>query len=172
MYLACWLLKKNHRVWYKKLGHASLRLISKLQKHNFVRGLPSISYKDDLLCKSCQKRKQIKTSFSSKNIVSTSRPLELLHLDMFGPTRTSSISGKRYGLVIVDDYSRRTWIMFLTHNDESFNVFFEFYKRFQNEGVCVTPQILVQNIAWKALVNSFYSWNTCQKIPLKHITTH
>jgi len=74
-------IKGNHWVWHKKLGHASLRLISKLQRHDFVRGLPTMSYKDDLLCEACQMGKQIKTSFSRKNFVSTSRPLELLHID-------------------------------------------------------------------------------------------
>jgi len=69
-------IKGNHWVWHKKLRHASLRLISKFQRHDLVRGLPRMSYKDDLLCEACQKRKQIKTSFSSKNSISTSRPLE------------------------------------------------------------------------------------------------
>jgi len=67
-----------------------------------------MSYKDDLLCEACQKRKQIRISFTSKNIVSTSRPLQLLHLDLFGPTTTTFTSGKRYRLVVVDDYSRWT----------------------------------------------------------------
>lgn len=52
-------------------------------------------YKNDLLCEACQKRKQVKKLFSSKNIVSTSRPLELLHLNLFGPTRTTFVSGKK-----------------------------------------------------------------------------
>jgi len=92
-----------------------------------------MSYKDDLLCEACQKGKWIRKSFTSKNIVSTCRPLQVLHLDLFGPTRTTSISGKQYGLVIVDDYSKWTWVMFLNHKDESFSIFFKFYKRFQNE---------------------------------------
>ena len=110
-----------------------------LLKHNLVRGLPSMSYKDDLLCGAYQKGNQVKNFVSSKNIISTSRPLELLHPDLFGPTRNTSISGKRYELVIVDDYSRWTWVMFLAHKDESFNVFFKFCKRVQNEKrVCFT----------------------------------
>ena len=98
-----------------------------------------MSYKDDLLCEACQKGKQIKNSFTSKIIIFTSRPLQLLHLDLFGPTRTVSTSGKRYGLVIVDNYSRWTWVMFLNHKDESFDIFFKFCKRVQNEKeVCIT----------------------------------
>ena len=50
-------VKENHWLWHKKIGHASWRLISKLQKNNLVRGLPSMSYKDDLLCEACQKGK-------------------------------------------------------------------------------------------------------------------
>ena len=95
-------IKGNHWLWKKRLEHASLRLISKLQKHDLVRGLPRMSYKDDLLCQTCEKEKQIETSFSSKNFVSTSKPLELLRIDLFGPTRATAIIGKRYSLVAVD----------------------------------------------------------------------
>src|SRR4051812_39099965 len=67
-----------------------------------------------------------KPAFKSKNIVSSSRPLELLHIDMFGPVKTVSVRGKKYGLVIVDDYSRWTWVKFLKHKDESHTIFFDF----------------------------------------------
>ena len=120
------LVKEHHWVWYKKFGHASLRLISKLQRHCLVKGLPKFSYQDDSLCETFQKGKQVKIYFKSKNGFSTSRPLELLHLDLFGPTRTASLSGCKYGLVIVDDYTRWTWVKFLTHKDESFGTFYKF----------------------------------------------
>jgi len=77
--------------------------------------------------------------FFKQKSVSTSRPFDLLHIDLFGPTRTTFVSGKRYALVVLDDYSRWTWVMFLVHKDESFKVFFKFYKRVQNEKiVCIT----------------------------------
>ncbi|RDX64511.1 hypothetical protein CR513_56922, partial [Mucuna pruriens] len=110
-------INNDQWTWYEKLEHASLRIISKLKKHNLVRGLPSLMYKTDI------------GSFKSKNIVSTSRPLELLHTNLFGPTKTASINGKYYGLVLVGYYSRWTWVMFLTHKDESFKVFSVFYIR-------------------------------------------
>ena len=95
-----------------------------------------MSYKDDLLCETCHKGKQ--NSFTNKNSVSTSRPLQLLHLDLFGPTKTTSINGKRYELVIVDNYSRSIWLIFLNHKDESFDIFFKFCKHDQNKkGVCI-----------------------------------
>ena len=126
-------LKEDHWLWHRKCGHTSLELLSKLQKYSLVRGLPNMSFKDNLLCESCVKGKQVKSSFKSKDEVSTQRPLELIHLDLFGPTRTASISGKRYGLVIVDDYSRWTWVNFLNHKDESFKVFCKFLNQVQNE---------------------------------------
>ena len=99
-------VKEHHWAWHEKLGHASLRLILKLEKHSLVRELPKLLYLDDSLCEACQKGKQAKSSSKAKNLVSTSRPLELLHIDLFGPTRTTSPSGHKYGLVIVDDYTR------------------------------------------------------------------
>ena len=47
-------IKENHWIWHKKLRHVSLRLISKLQRHDLVRSLPRMSYKDDLLCEACK----------------------------------------------------------------------------------------------------------------------
>ena len=69
--------------------------------------MPNINF-EDKICDACQLRKQTRNSFISKNIVSITRPLEMLYIDLFGPTRTTSLGGKKYGLVIVDDYSRFT----------------------------------------------------------------
>ncbi|RDX66932.1 hypothetical protein CR513_54251, partial [Mucuna pruriens] len=131
-----------------KLDHASLRLISKLTKHNLMRGLPSPVYKVDMLCDVCQKREQIKGSFKSINIVSTSRPLKLLNIDLFGPTRTTSLGGKHSGLVVVNDYSKWTWVMFLAHKDESFKFFSVFYKRVQNEIKLCKEQGILHNLLY------------------------
>jgi len=75
--------------------------------------LTDLKYKSDALCEACQKRKLVKTPFKTKNFVSTSRPLELLHIDLFGLTDTASINGRKCGLVIVDDFSRWTSIKLL-----------------------------------------------------------
>jgi len=115
-----------------------LRLISKLQKYSLISGLPNLSYQDDSLCEVFQKGKQVKSSFKVKNVVSTLRPSELLHLDLFGPTKTASLPKRRYRLVIVDDYTRWTWVRFLTYKDESFDTFYKFCKNIQNEkGICI-----------------------------------
>jgi len=77
--------------------------------------------------------KQTKSSFKPIDVVSTTRPLELLHMDLFGPSRTMSLGGNYYGLVIVDDYSRFTWTFFIATKDETYHVFKNFAKAVQNE---------------------------------------
>jgi len=64
----------------------------------------------------------VKSSFKTKDIISTSRPLEFLHIDLFGPVNTASL----YGLVIVEDYSRWTWVKFLRSKDNPYDVFSNF----------------------------------------------
>jgi len=116
-------------LWHKRLGHASLSLLNKLVSKDLVVGLPSIKYNDGKVCDACAKGKQVKNSFNSKRCVSTSRPLELLHIDLCGPMRIMSRGGKRYVCVIVDDYSRFTWTLFLASKDETFGKFVAFIKK-------------------------------------------
>ena len=82
--------------------------LNKLIKHDLVIGLPKRNFVKDRLCDTCQKGKQTRSTFKSKNVVSTTRPLQLLHMDLFGPSRTRSFGGNVYALVIVDDFSRYT----------------------------------------------------------------
>ncbi|KAL8156686.1 hypothetical protein AgCh_001692 [Apium graveolens] len=107
-------------LWHRRLGHVHMDLLRKISSHDLVRGLPKLKYKKIEPCSACQLGKQVKTSFTAKNKVSTSVPLQLLHLDLFGPERYVSLGGKNYAFVIVDDYSRFTWVLFLRTKDEAF----------------------------------------------------
>jgi transposase InsO family protein len=69
----------------------------------------------------------------TKNIMTTVRPLEMLHMDLFGPITYISISGNKYGLVIIDDYSHFTWVFFLYDKSETQEVLKKFLKRAQNK---------------------------------------
>ena len=75
-------------LWHRRLGHANMDLISQLNKDKLVRGLLKINFQKDKVCEACQMGKQIKNSFKNKNFISTTRPLELLHMDLFGSSRT------------------------------------------------------------------------------------
>jgi len=138
--VTCLLFREDERwLWHKRVGHVDLKNISKLSKKDLVNGLPKIFWKTHLLFEVCWQRKQIKTSFKSKDVVSTSKLLELLHMDLFRPTRTLILGGTKYGFVIVDDYTRHTWVCFLAHKHEFFKVLEIFYKRVQNEkGFCIS----------------------------------
>jgi hypothetical protein len=78
-----------------------------------VLGLTDVCFEKDRPCAACQVGKQVGISHPSKNVMTTSRPLELLHMDLFELVAYLSIEGSKYGLVIVDDYSRFTWVFFL-----------------------------------------------------------
>ena len=110
-------LNNDVMLWHKRLGHASLSLLNKLVSKDLVVSLPFIKYNDGKVCDACAKGKQVRNSFKLKNCVSTTRPLELLYVDLCGPMR---ITSKRYVLVVVDDYSRFTWTLFLASKDETF----------------------------------------------------
>ena len=87
---------------HKRLGHANMDLISQLNKDELVRGIPKINFQKDKVCQTCQMGKQI------RNFISTTRSLELLHMDLFRPSRTPNLGGKSYDYVIIDNFSRYT----------------------------------------------------------------
>ena len=120
-------------LWHKRFGHLNFKLLSKISKLDLVRGLPKITFRVDRICDACQLGKLKKSSFKLKDMISTSKPLELLHLDLFGPSQIQSINHNRYVFVIVDDYSRFTWTIFLKHKSDAFEMFKSFSKRIQNQ---------------------------------------
>ncbi|GJY55752.1 retrovirus-related pol polyprotein from transposon TNT 1-94 [Tanacetum coccineum] len=98
-------IDENSTLWHRRLGHANMRLIQSLASKELVRNLPKLKF-DQHFCDACKMGKQAHVSHKAKNIVSTTRCLELLHMDLFGPSAVRSYGGNRYTLVIVDDYSR------------------------------------------------------------------
>ncbi|KAI3672892.1 hypothetical protein L6452_38992 [Arctium lappa] len=106
-------------LWHRRMCHMNFKTMNKLVKNNLVRGLPSKVFSCDDHCVACLKGKQHKTSHKSKEFNTISNSLQLLHMDLFGPTNVMSIGKKSYCLVIVDDYSRFTWVFFLRTKDET-----------------------------------------------------
>ena len=116
-------IQDQQNLWHRRLGHVHMDLLNKISSQNLVRGLPKLKYKKVEPCTPCQLGKQVRTSFKAKNQVSSTNPLQLLHLDLFGPERYVSLGGKKYAFVIVDDFSRFTWVLFLCSKDEAFSEF-------------------------------------------------
>ncbi|GJS31768.1 retrovirus-related pol polyprotein from transposon TNT 1-94 [Tanacetum coccineum] len=113
-------------LWHRRLSHLNFDTINLLSKNNIVNGLPKLKFVKDHLCSSCELRKAKRKSFHTKTTPSSKRRLQLLHMDLCGPMRVESINGKKYVLVIVDDYSRYTWTHFLRSKDETPEVLIDF----------------------------------------------
>ena len=95
-------------LWYQKFGHVNFKQVAKVSKFEAVEGLQKFGKVEKTFCAACQMGKQKKASHHKVNVIASSRCLELLHVDLMGPTRTESLGGKRYIMVIVDDFSRYT----------------------------------------------------------------
>ncbi|GJU34106.1 integrase, catalytic region, zinc finger, CCHC-type containing protein [Tanacetum coccineum] len=106
-------------LWHRRLSHLNFRTINDLTKLYLVNGLPKFKYEKDHFCSACERGKSKKAFHPSKLVPSDHSKLELLHMDICGPMRVSSINGNKYILVIVDDYSRYTWVYFLYSKDET-----------------------------------------------------
>nr|GEV99181.1 integrase, catalytic region, zinc finger, CCHC-type, peptidase aspartic, catalytic [Tanacetum cinerariifolium] len=111
----CLLCKANSTkswLWHRRLSYLNFDTINDLTKHDLVDGLPKFKYSKDHMCSVCERGKRKKSSHPPKVVPSNHSKLELLHMDLCGPMRVASIDGKKYILVIVDDYSRFTWNFF------------------------------------------------------------
>ncbi|GJW51756.1 putative ribonuclease H-like domain-containing protein [Tanacetum coccineum] len=119
-------------LWHRRLGHINFKNINKLVKDNLVRGLPTKCFENDQTCVACLKGKQHRTSCKYKVLNPITKPLFMLHIDLFGPTFVSSLMHKKYCLIVTDDYSRFTWVFFLTTKDETSEILKNFIKEIKN----------------------------------------
>ncbi|GJU90627.1 retrovirus-related pol polyprotein from transposon TNT 1-94 [Tanacetum coccineum] len=106
-------------LWHQRLSQLNFDTINDLAKNDLVIGLLKFKYHKEHLCPSCEQGKSKKASHPPKPVPNSKLRLHLLHIDLCGPMRVESINGKRYILVIVDDYSRYTWVHFLRSKDEA-----------------------------------------------------
>nr|GEV84258.1 copia protein [Tanacetum cinerariifolium] len=106
-------------LWHHRLSHLNFGTINDLTKLDLVNGLPKFKYEKDHFCSACERGKSKKASHLPKLVPSDNSKLELLHMDLCEPMRVASINGKKYILLIVDDYSRYTWVYFLHSKDET-----------------------------------------------------
>ncbi|GJT02972.1 putative RNA-directed DNA polymerase [Tanacetum coccineum] len=119
-------------LWHRRLGHINFKNINKLVKENLVRDLPLKRFENDQTCVACLKGKQHRASCKTKAFNPITKPLFMLHMDLFGPTFVSSLMHKKYCLVVTDDYSRFSWVFFLTTKDETSEILKFFIKEVEN----------------------------------------
>ncbi|GKC60268.1 retrovirus-related pol polyprotein from transposon TNT 1-94 [Tanacetum coccineum] len=106
-------------LWHRRLSHLNFGTINDLTRLDLVDGLPKFKYGKDHLYSAYERGKSKKASHPPKLVPSDHSKLELLHMDLCRPMRVASINGKKYILMIVDDYSRYTWVYFLHSKDKT-----------------------------------------------------
>nr|GEW41403.1 retrovirus-related Pol polyprotein from transposon TNT 1-94 [Tanacetum cinerariifolium] len=131
--------KNKSWLWHRRLNHLNLGTINDLARKDLVRGLPRLKFEKDHLCSACQLGKSKKHTYKPKTENTNLEVLNTLHMDLCGSMRGQTINGKKYILVIVDDYSRFTWVKILISKDETPEVVIKFLQQIQfdlNKTVC------------------------------------
>ncbi|KAK2418362.1 putative mitochondrial protein [Trifolium repens] len=121
------------QLWHQKMGHLNLKGMKKVISLEAIRGIPKLRIVEGKVCGECQIGKQVRMSHPMLEHQTTSKVLELLHMDLMGPMQVESLGGKRYVLVVVDDFSRYTWVNFIREKSDAFDVFKELCIQIQRE---------------------------------------
>jgi hypothetical protein len=119
-------------LWNKRMGQIHFDNLVKVRKREPVGEMSQITKPTNTLCKHCQKGKQTKTRFKSKEY-STTRPLEIMHTDLVGPTTTKGLKGERYFMLLAGDYTRMTLVCFLKNKSGAFENFKIYKEMVENE---------------------------------------
>ncbi|WVZ93362.1 hypothetical protein U9M48_039349 [Paspalum notatum var. saurae] len=137
--------------WHRRLGHLSFDLLLRAEK--------------DLVCHPYRHGKMVAASHIPMSQVMTSYPVELLHMNTVDPTRLASVSGKWYVLVVVDDFSRFSWVFFMEFKDEAFGFVRDLVLRLRNESHKAIRAIRSDN--GREFRNSCFE-NFCRDLGLEH----
>lgn len=121
----------NKMLWHKRLTHLSPKYIDKLIKESLVENANKIC-SGEIECESCSASKLTQKPHKIIEHEVTSKPLELIYIDLCGPMPTDSIKGSKYMMVLVDDYTGMYFVYFLKHKNEALDHFIEFQRKFEN----------------------------------------
>ncbi|GJY16344.1 retrovirus-related pol polyprotein from transposon TNT 1-94 [Tanacetum coccineum] len=127
--------KTKSWLWHRRLSHLNFSAINHLARHGLVRGLPKLKFEKDHLCSACAMGKSKKKPHKPKSKDTNQEKLYLLHMDLCGPMCVASVNEKKYILVIVDDFSRFTWVKCLRSKYEAPDFIIKFLKMIQKVGI-------------------------------------
>ncbi|KAJ9565681.1 hypothetical protein OSB04_001647 [Centaurea solstitialis] len=100
-------------LWHTKFCHLNFHTLDKLVRLKLVKGLPDIKFEKDHLCSDCEMGKLRRSSHKTKSDPSYDKPLQMFTCDLCGPISVQSLGGKKYILVLIDEFSRFTWVEFM-----------------------------------------------------------
>ena len=95
-------------LWRRRMGHIHFDNLVKIYKNQAVRNMPEVTKPGNFVCEQCQHGKQTRVHFKTKENCST-KPLELVHTDLCGPTKRKGLNGEKYFMLLIDDYTKMTW---------------------------------------------------------------
>jgi len=113
-------LLNNYDIWHQRLGHASSRVV-----HHIMRLQNITCNKHVAFCDACAKSKAHQLPFS-RSLTSYNAPLQLVFVDIWGPSHTSSTNGSLYYIAFLDAFSQFTWFYLLHSKSEVTSVFLQF----------------------------------------------
>ena len=114
-------------LWHSRFGHLSFHTLKEMSTKKSVEGFPPINMPNKL-CRNCVAGKHHRTSFPKKSTFQATESLELIHMDICGTITPLSLGGSRYFVLIIDDFSRLTWVAMLQCKSDAFKAF----KHFKN----------------------------------------
>ncbi len=121
-------------IWHKRVGHVNLQRFKLMEKQNLVGGLPKFGTEEVMseVCETCQLRKQARHPFLVQTTHVSSKPLEMIHLDVWA-MKIESIGGCKYYMSFIDDHTRKVWVYFMKHKGEVFQHFLNFKAMVEKE---------------------------------------
>ncbi|KAJ9565416.1 hypothetical protein OSB04_001382 [Centaurea solstitialis] len=119
-------------LWHARLGHVGYHKLKVIMEKSMLNGLPQLDVKTDVVCAGCQYGKAHQLPYKESKF-RAHKPLELVHSDVFGPVKQTSISGMRYMVTFIDDYSRYVWVFFMKEKSDTFSKFKEFKTTVEGE---------------------------------------
>jgi hypothetical protein len=121
-------------IWHKRVGHVNLQCLKLMEKQNLVGGLPKFGIEKVMseVCEACQLGKQTRHPFLIQTTHVSSKPLEMIHLNVW-TTKTKSIEGCKYYVSFIDDHTRKAWVYFMKHKGEVFQHFLNFKAMVEKE---------------------------------------
>ncbi|GJZ41569.1 retrovirus-related pol polyprotein from transposon TNT 1-94 [Tanacetum coccineum] len=134
----------NSMLWHRRLGHANMRLVQNIASNKLVRNLPKLSFERHF-CDTYGLGSQGNANNRTRKEVSTNRVLELLHLDLVGPSPIQSYEGNFYSLIVVDDHSNYTWAVFVESKDDVLEKFKILCKKLENLHDCSIVSIVTNH---------------------------
>ncbi|KAG8485650.1 hypothetical protein CXB51_018843 [Gossypium anomalum] len=159
---------EDSKLWHQRLGHANFKSMAQMVSKEMVENFTKTVQSEDV-CEVCQMGKQARLPFPANTTWRASSKLELVHSDVCGPMRTESLSGNKYFILFIDDYTRYCWVYFLKHKFEVAQVFIKFKAVVETETGCKIKTIRSDNGTEYTLAQ-FQS--LCKDAGIKHQLTN